>query len=403
MATSSSVQKSFPVIDADSHVVEPQAIWEHYLEPEYRVVARSSFWHERDEIGPHTVLNGRPAPELSTATMPRYAIWQPGMTLEQIGEMDPGQQHPMSPGATDPSARLRDMDEMGVDQALIFPTLFAEYFPLVENPDVAHALARAYNDWLMDFCGADSKRLIPVAVLPMQDVNFAVREARRAAAAGFKAAFIRPVFFNNRFPADVYYRPLWGELEALGLLACAHPSAGPAAAELDANAPFVERVTSNLRLGHPVAEVIAPSMDTATLLIAMLADGLMEKFPKLKLHFAHSGSAWLPLALEKTETYLWICNQAELVSLDPAGVFYSRQNLVSFCAGDTSVRHMPSVYESVGAWGSRYPNQDTTTAWEAIRDLESGGVPPVTIERLLGGNIAGVLGTKPPSKAKAAS
>src|SRR5262249_17040061 len=32
-----------------------------------------------------------------------------------------------------------------------FAALFGEHFPLVENPDVAWALARAYNDWLYDF------------------------------------------------------------------------------------------------------------------------------------------------------------------------------------------------------------------------------------------------------------
>jgi hypothetical protein len=40
------------------------------------------------------------------------------------------------------------MDAMGVDQALLYPTWFAEGFFLVRDPDVAYALARAYNDWV---------------------------------------------------------------------------------------------------------------------------------------------------------------------------------------------------------------------------------------------------------------
>ena len=395
MATMTKATKTFPVFDADSHVVEQAAIWKDYLEPEYRVLARSCFWHEDAEIAPITILNGKPVGELNSPNLPRYAIWRPGMTPQDVGRLDPRQRHPMSPGATDAAARLRDMDAMGVDQALLFPTLFAEYFPVVENPDVAAALARAYNNWVLDFCNAAPDRLFPVAVLPLQDVNFAVREAKRTAGLGFRAAMFRPLFNNNRYPAQAYYWPLWKEMESLGMTVCAHSSTGPAAAEMDANAPFIERVTLNLNLGHPVGEFVAPAMDNATFLVTIMADGLMEKYPRLRMLFAHSGIGWLLVALEKTETYLWLSHQEVPVSLEPEHIFFARQNMVTFPARDGSVRRMSGVLEKVGTWGSRYPAHDTSTAWDAIRDLQTGSVAGATIERLMGGNAARVLGVKP--------
>ena len=45
---------------------------------------------------------------------------------------------------------------MGVDQSLLYPTWFAEGFFLVRDPDVAYALARAYNDWIAGALGASS-------------------------------------------------------------------------------------------------------------------------------------------------------------------------------------------------------------------------------------------------------
>lgn len=51
------------IIDADSHVFEPQTIWEQYLDRDYRVLARSAFYYfqtEAGEIG--TVVNGKQAP-----------------------------------------------------------------------------------------------------------------------------------------------------------------------------------------------------------------------------------------------------------------------------------------------------------------------------------------------------
>jgi uncharacterized protein len=186
------------VIDGDSHVFEPQSIWTDYLEPEYRFAVRSAFSYHEDGMGHFgVILNGKPAPWLNGGMLNRHAIWRPGIAPEEIGDMDPARPVEINPGAYDPKARLRDMDNMGIERAVLFPTLFAEYFPIVENPDLAHALARAYNNWMLDFCRGSSQRLIPVAVVPMQDPIFANQELRRAAGQGFKACFIRPSFFNG--------------------------------------------------------------------------------------------------------------------------------------------------------------------------------------------------------------
>ena len=36
--------KDFIVFDSDSHVVEPPALWEKYLDPEYRTVGKHALW-----------------------------------------------------------------------------------------------------------------------------------------------------------------------------------------------------------------------------------------------------------------------------------------------------------------------------------------------------------------------
>ena len=184
------------VVDVDSHVYEPTAIWDQYVPSELRGVARAAFYHEVDGEGNRlTILNGRPGRELNRSQLVRQAIWRPGMTPDDIGSLDPDVFQPLNPGAYDPGARLADMDAMGVDAAVVFPTLFTEYVPLVENPDAAATLARAYNDWIWDFAAQGNGRLHPVAIIPMHAPLLAHRELDRVAEKGFTSVMIRPAFY----------------------------------------------------------------------------------------------------------------------------------------------------------------------------------------------------------------
>ena len=58
------------------------------------------------------------------------------------------------------------------------------------DPRFASAIARAYNDWLYDFCALDRKRLVGTAMVAPHAIDGAAAEARRAVEKpGFKAVF----------------------------------------------------------------------------------------------------------------------------------------------------------------------------------------------------------------------
>src|SRR5439155_26152807 len=91
------------------------------------------------------------------------------------------------------------------------------------DPDVAYALARAYNDWIADFCKAAPRRLFAAAILPLQHMDFALEELQRVTAIPcFRADFLRPMFVENRYLNHPYYDALWAELERLGMTAAVH-------------------------------------------------------------------------------------------------------------------------------------------------------------------------------------
>ena len=43
--------KDFAVFDGDSHVVEPPALWEKYLDPEYRTLGKHALWRQEGRTG----------------------------------------------------------------------------------------------------------------------------------------------------------------------------------------------------------------------------------------------------------------------------------------------------------------------------------------------------------------
>src|SRR5262249_57271542 len=94
-------------------------------------------------------------------------------------------------GAYAPSARLRLMDEVGLDAAVIFPSLGLTWEVEVKDAELAAAYARAYNNWVIDFCGTNPQRLIPVAHISLLDINEGVKEVERVAKLGVKGAFMR--------------------------------------------------------------------------------------------------------------------------------------------------------------------------------------------------------------------
>jgi hypothetical protein len=133
-------------------------------------------------------------------------------------------------------------------------------------------------------------------------------------------------------------------------------------------------------------------MDASTLLTALAFYGHMEIYPKLRLTFVHAGASWVPLALEKSETYLWLFSGIRDVSLEPEHVFFARPSLVSFDSWESPVARMPDVFGDVAAWGSRYPNHDTGTVEEARGMLVRWGVGEDVVGKYLGGNAARHLG-----------
>src|SRR5262245_21662392 len=80
--------------------------------------------------------------------------------------MGPGESGPMTEkargyraGMVDPAAQLKDMDQEGIDVAILFGTQIALTVNGLMNKELAAVLCHAVNEWLIEYCSADKKRL----------------------------------------------------------------------------------------------------------------------------------------------------------------------------------------------------------------------------------------------------
>jgi len=412
------------VVDVDSHVYEPPAIWDEYVPAADRERVRRAFSSSIDKDGTvTTTINGEVAKNLNRTKVVRQAIWRPGLTIDEIGNLDPTISHPLNPGAWDPTARVADMDTLGIDRAVVYPTLINEYLPQIVDRDAATVLCRGYNEWLWDFSEATGGRLHPVAVLPLQDPAAALEELNRVHGKGFRAVLFRPAFFWLQDPSgsvgaqmlemmaqmqsgavvdttslpvfieDRPFRPIFDRCAELGMVACVHPSSNVTGPDAISNGGFAERVSGRLGVHHSIVEPIANMQDADLFVTTVFFHGLFEDLPHLRVAIAHSGTTWVPLALEKSETYLWLGGGGGApVCLEPEEVWERHPVLTSFDSWERPVGRMVKRLGDKAAWGSRYPNHDTGTPEEARQMLEGFGVESTTIERLLGGYAAEIYG-----------
>ena len=66
--------------------------------------------------------------------------------------------------------------------------------------------------------------------------------------------------------------------------------------------------------------------------------------------------------------------------------------MLGFDADERGIRKLPERYGAKVIWGSRYPHDDTTSAWDAIELLRQANVDELSVERMMGENAARQFG-----------
>jgi predicted TIM-barrel fold metal-dependent hydrolase/ketosteroid isomerase-like protein len=359
------------VVDADGHVVESPGAFDALAEDHRLRVTPDADGYEHVTVGGREIL-----------AVPLGTLATPGSTFA-----DPAAFTPLAearPGGSDPVARLADMDMEGIDQAVLFPSI-GLYFWAVEDPAAAVALARAYNDWLARYCAADERRLFGAAMLPMQDPPAAAAELRRCATElGFPAAFVRPNPCLGRSLDHRAYDPVWEAAEELGVPIGVHEGSSVIVPTLGSDRPF------NPLILHAVSH----SFEEMLVCAQLIASGVLERHPALRVVFLESGGGWVPFWLERldeqAESFGGFCPEMVLAPSE----YFARQCVISY---EVDEKTLPVLAGLIGperiVWGSDYPHHDATFpgAVAALRRTMAP-LPPDDQARILGANARRVYG-----------
>ena len=353
------------VIDADGHICEPPVVWEKYAEPAYR----DAVLQIRAQGRPYGELfhEGRSVVARSGLANPARACIPGAMRPEVEVTWDD-----ILPGSYDPAARLEVMEAEGIDRALLFPTIYLLWGD-VRDPRVAAATCRAYNAWIGDFCRHEPARLFGMGIVPLQDVGLAVAEARRLAGLGLRGFVIRPERFNGLALYDARCDPLWEVAQGDGLAVAVHGSFGTRMPGF-ATERYADNVFFEHMVAHPFGQMAA--------LMDIVAGGVLERFPRLRVGFFESGLAWLPYWLDRLDEHFEVMGHfVPALKRRPSEIF-RESCFVSMEAHERRGLEWMVERDLAGCvlWGSDYPHFDATYpgAYEAARESFEAVGPEVS-------------------------
>jgi uncharacterized protein len=287
------LHRRFAVADVDSHVIEPPDLWTSRVSKKWGDQVPHVRYHERRQedwwyVGSRKLYG---VGAFAQAGWPEFPPSHPRTLADAL------------PAAVDAKARLAYLDSIGVYYQVLYPNILGFHSHVFLN-EVSHELStecvRAYNDWLVEFCSVDRRRLIPMMMLPFWDIDASVAEMQRAYSIGHKGVLFAARYDKVGLPrlVDDHWAPVLSQAQEMDLTMNFHvgflatDDETKLAADQSRKLEYARDTTLNL-LGNAqnIAEVVL--------------SGVCHRYPKLRFVSVENGAGWLPFLAESMD-WQWL-------------------------------------------------------------------------------------------------
>jgi len=237
--------------------------------------------------------------------------------------------------------RLREMDENGMEMMIL--SLNAPAVQAITSRQKADEVARRANDFLAEQVARRPDRFQGFAALPMQDPDLATRELERCMTQlGFRGALVNGFSQVDTLDNVVYYdapqyESFWTRAEQLDAPFYLHPR-NPLPA------------WSQIYEGHPwlMGPTWAFGQETAVHALRLMASGLFDRHPKLKIVLGHMGEG-LPYSIWRVDNRnAWVKLPKGYPAKRPLGDYF-RENFWLTTSGNFRTQTLIDAMLEVGA------------------------------------------------------
>ena len=379
---------ALPMIDVDQHLFESRTTWSEHIDPADRADA---LFIADDEAGwPWLTWRGERLTPLEVPIPERSSLIGADRLRRVRGERAPASFDELVPDSYRlAGARLQLLDSFGLDASVLFPNYGLLWEQRLASDRAAQrANARAYNRFVAGICADGEGRLFGVAHVLLHDPEWAVEEIGRVRTDGVRLAMIAPAPVDDKPLSHPDFDPVWAACSDHGVAPVFHVS------------EFESPLHPAWRQGEPeegerLFDSIFLYLAPAVALADLILNGVLERFPSLRVGVVELTASWVPQFLLHIDGASDFFAQRHgepyhQLSARPSEYFL-RQVRVAALPYEMPYRLVPKVGDDTFMIGSDWPHAEGVADPVAAAERGIRGLEGAARENILGANAAWLL------------
>jgi len=368
--------RDYKLISADGHLNEPGDLWTSRVAEAFRDRVPKIERFERGDAWTMPGVEGVRAFGWGACA---------GKPPEELGEWCFFEE--VNAGSYDPYARVQELDRDGVDAELLFPSGVIGWMTGTRDPDLHHAMVRAYNDFMSEFCATAPDRLGGTGQLPNRGIDECLEEIERLEGMPGIAAYQLRAYPHGGTQLSIEDDRVWDAIVQTGKPLTIHIG-------LNDNEPVGAPVNPS-ESGAKKLPGTGHFYDAPGRMLEWIFSGVLDRFPTIRIILAEVDCGWMPYFQEQADDNYLRHSLADLKDHRLAKL--PSEYMKEFFAAAFITDHVAiATRERVGVnrmlWSNDHPHitSDWPNSWKTI-NASFAGVPADERHAILAGNAQRLL------------